>query len=110
MLEQNVSIEGIPGLEDLVSHFRKEYGDSFLDIIKESRLGIDISRGSQQAVLRWERDLQHPELYILRAEEGYLTGYAFIGRCAHNRNKGYCSIPLSNKPDVTLLIVCNYPS
>lgn len=110
MLEQIVAIEGIPGLEDLVAHFKKEYGDPFLNKIKESRLGINISRGSYQAQLQWERDYQHPELYILSAVEGYLTGYAFIGHSEHHKNKGYCYIPLSDDQDVALLIVCNYRS
>lgn len=116
MIEQYNPLSEIEGLESLVEHFRKEYGDAFLKRMGEMKFEVGISLTPQKAKLHWKRptpDKDFPtikDFYILSALEGCITGYRFSDPIYHNRNSGVCYLPLSPERHVTIEIELNYPA
>ena len=116
MIEQYTPIPEIEGLESLVEHLRKEYGNDFLKRRDEMKFEIGISLTPQKARLHWKQPTPKKDFppindfYILSALEGCITGYRFSGAVYHNRNSGVCYLPLSPERQVTIKIQLNYPA
>ena len=109
MIESLEPITEIKSLETLVEHFKREYGQSFLNSLEEKKLRININLNPEQATLGWQRDFQHRDFYIIQAQKGYIVGYTFIGPVEHNRDHGIFHVSIDEKKYVTLRIELKYP-